>query len=67
MVLNDEKRGGGVDPIQTAGVENKLIGGILKVQELTSMHGSRHMFFLAHSRSECKQAQKLVFHYFKHL
>lgn len=31
------------------------------------MHGSKHMFFLAHFNSECKQAQKLVFHYFKHL
>lgn len=31
------------------------------------MHGSKHMFFLAPSDSECKQAQKLVFHYFEHL
>lgn len=66
MVLNDEKKWGGKgDTIQTASDENKLEGGILKVQELISMHGSKHMFFLAHF--ECKQAQKLVFHYFKHL
>lgn len=66
MVRNDEKKKK-KDTIQAASDENKLVGGILKVQELISMRGSRHVFFLAHFDSECKQAQKLVFHYFKHL
>lgn len=59
--------GGKKDTIQTNGDENKLVGGILKAQELITMHGSRRMFFLAHFDSKCKQAQKLVFRYFKHL
>lgn len=68
MVLNDEIKGEEKgDTIQAASDENKLVGGILTVQELISMHGSKHMFFLAHFDSECNQAQKLVFHYFKHL
>lgn len=39
----------------------------MEPQELKTMHGSRHMFFLAHLDSECNQAQKLVFRYLKHL
>lgn len=64
--MNDERRVG-EDTVQTAGDENKLVGGILKAQGLSSTRSSRHMFILAHLDSEHKQAPKFGFHYLKYL